>query len=42
MVQVSKKAGVTAWTGAWRLPTGCSAGLRCTYAALFWCAATTG
>ncbi|MGJ6127028.1 hypothetical protein QN239_31045 [Mycolicibacterium sp. Y3] len=22
MAEVSKKAGVTAWTGAWRLPTG--------------------
>ncbi len=22
MAQVDKKAGVTAWTGAWRLPTG--------------------
>ena len=22
MAEVTKKAGVTAWTGAWRLPTG--------------------
>jgi len=22
MAQVAKKAGVSAWTGAWRLPTG--------------------
>lgn len=22
MAEVSKKAGVVAWTGAWRLPTG--------------------